>query len=111
MEPRNELASSFPAYETGVSLSTLARHIITGSPIIVKCKSVPAPFTLRGSPQQDWGHGSLPCRNLVFSETTEALDSSELSPATLFYKSSYLDWSGRWDLNPQSLVSETRRVT
>ena len=38
---------------------------ITGSPIIVKLKSVPDPFALQGSPQQDWGSGSLPPRYMI----------------------------------------------
>ena len=86
MEPRTGCAPVSAVYETAESLSILTGHSITGSPIIVKYKSVPAPFVLLGSPQQDRGSGSLPPRNLII-------------------------WSGWWDLNPQSPVSETGRVT
>lgn len=65
MEPSIGRAPISAVYETAESLSILRGHSITGSPIIVKCKSVPAPFTLQGSPQQDWGCGSLPHRNLI----------------------------------------------
>ena len=85
MEPLVALASTTLLYERSVSLSTPQGHNITGSPIIVKCKSVPAPFTLRGSPQQDWGSGSLPHRNLI-------------------------NWSGWQDLNLRFLASEARGV-
>lgn len=67
------------------ALILIISPIITGSPIIVKCKSVPAPFTLRGPPQQDWGSGSLPHRNLI-------------------------NWSGWQDLNLRFLASEARGV-
>lgn len=86
MEPLVALASTTQLYESSVSLSTPQGHSITGYPIIVKLKSVPAPFTLQGSPQQDWGSGSLPPRNLII-------------------------WSGWQDLNLRCLASEARGVT
>ena len=86
MEPRTGCAPVSAVYETAESLSILTGHSITGSPIIVKYKSVPAPFALLGSPQQDWGSGSLPLRNLII-------------------------WSGRVDLNHRFLPSEGRGST
>ena len=86
MEPRNGFAPFIPVYETGVSLSTLTGPSIACNPIIVKHKSVPAPFGLLGSPQQDWGSGSLPPRYMII-------------------------WSGRVDLNHRFLPSEGRGST
>lgn len=86
MEPLTGIETVTQLYESCAFPLRRQRHSITGSPIIVKCKSVPAPFRLLGSPQQDWGHGSLPCRNLII-------------------------WSGRVDLNHRFLPSEGRGST
>lgn len=84
--PLTDMHRPFPVYETGASLSKLSGHSIARPPIIVKSKSVPAPFSLLGSPQQDWGSGSLPPRVVLI-------------------------WSGRVDLNHRFLPSEGRGST
>ena len=52
MEPRTGCAPVSAVYETAESLSILTGPSITQTPIIVKYKSVPAPFALLGSPNR-----------------------------------------------------------
>ncbi len=86
MEPLVALASTTLLYERSVSLSTPQGHSITGSPIIVKHKRFQAALYASRVPSLDWGHGSLPRRNLII-------------------------WSGRVDLNHRFLPSEGRGST